>query len=98
MHVLKACSWYVENLSSWQQDRLSRPEELRFTYEEEGTPEDFFVPYVWSLVVSSSTIPWNLHAIALFQPVSSANDTAVVEDHAASPHFQESIKPNELHV
>lgn len=97
------CSWHAENLSSWQSDRLSKPEELRFTYEEEGTPEDFFVPYVWSLIVSSTTIPWNLHAIALFQPVASANDTALAEDTAASARFQEpdsssSLKPNELHV
>lgn len=97
------CSWYAENLSNWQAGRLSKPEELWFTYEEEGTPEDFFVPYVWSLIVSSSTIPWNLHAIALFQPVASASDTALAEDNAASTHFQEpdslsSLKPNELHV
>ena len=59
----------AEHLNSWQPDRLSQPEELRFTYEEEGSPEDFFVPYIWSLVVSRTTIPWNVHAIALFQPV-----------------------------
>lgn len=59
----------AENLSSWQPVRLSPPEDLRFTYEEEEFPEDFFVPYVWSIVVSNTTIPWNLQAVALFQPV-----------------------------
>ena len=38
----------------------------RFTYEEEATPEDFFVPLVWSLVVSDSLIPWQHSAITLF--------------------------------
>ena len=66
-------SCFAENLGSWQADRLSPPEEMRFTYEEELFPEDFFVPYVWSLAVSSTTIPWNLHAIALFQPVASSS-------------------------
>lgn len=35
----------------------------------EATAEEFFVPYVWSSVVSSlEQIPWNLQAIALFTP------------------------------
>lgn len=38
----------------------------RFTYEEEATPEDFFVPVVWGLVVSDSLIPWQHATIALF--------------------------------
>lgn len=38
----------------------------RFTYEEEATPENFFVPLVWSLVVSESLIPWQHSAILLF--------------------------------
>ena len=63
------CCCFAENLGSWQADRLSSAEEMRFTYEEEQFPEEFFVPYVWSLAVSNTTIPWNLHAIALFQPV-----------------------------
>ncbi|KAA6428940.1 MAG: hypothetical protein FRX49_01050 [Trebouxia sp. A1-2] len=79
-----------ENLSSWQSDRLSRQEELRFSYEEEGAPQDFFVPYVWSLVVSSTTIPWNLQAIALFQPVTSPHVTSPHEDvHIASQQLQQ---------
>ncbi|KAL3152556.1 hypothetical protein ABBQ32_001583 [Trebouxia sp. C0010 RCD-2024] len=90
-----------ENLSSWQQGKLSKPEELRFTYEEEGTPEDFFIPYIWSLIVSSTTIPWNLHAVALFQPVPSASDTTRADNDTASAHFQvadSTRKPHELHV
>lgn len=42
--------------------------ELRFTYEEEAAPEGFFVPYVWTLVVTHTTLPWHSAAIALFSP------------------------------
>lgn len=35
----------------------------------EASPEDFFVPYVWSLVVSSLQIPWTLSAITAFVPM-----------------------------
>ena len=38
-------------------------------YEEEGHKEDFFVPYVWSLVVPRSTLPWDQAAIRLFAPL-----------------------------
>lgn len=69
----------TEHLSTWQPVNLSPPEDLRFTYEEEEFPEEFFVPYIWSIVVSNTTIPWNLHAIALFQPV-----TLKLEDRVAS--------------
>ncbi|KAL4457337.1 hypothetical protein ABPG75_012202, partial [Micractinium tetrahymenae] len=33
----------------WRRDRLRPFPELRFMYEEEASPEEFFVPYVWSL-------------------------------------------------
>lgn len=47
--------------------------ELRFTYEEESSPEGFFVPYVWTLIYSNTTIPWRAQAIALFSPFSDEN-------------------------
>ena len=40
-------------------------QELRFTYEEEANPEEFFVPYVWSLVCAHSGVPWDPASIAL---------------------------------
>lgn len=40
-----------EAAKSWRPDMLRLFPELRFTYEEEASPEEFFVPYVWSLVV-----------------------------------------------
>lgn len=55
--------------SAWRTDRLRPLPELRFVYEEEAHPEEFFVPYVWSLVVARSSVPWALSAIALFSAV-----------------------------
>lgn len=34
----------------------------------EANPEEFFLPYVWSLVVAHAGIPWHLEAIVLFTP------------------------------
>lgn len=46
---------------------------MRFVYEEEATPEEFFVPYCWSLAVaatSSRLMSWNLSAVALLTQLS----------------------------
>ena len=34
----------------------------------EASPEEFFVPYVWSLAVAHGGVPWTLPAITLFTP------------------------------
>jgi hypothetical protein len=52
--------------------------ELRFTYEEELHPEEFFIPYVWTLVVAQSGIPWDPGCIDLFP--SSQHADALLED------------------
>lgn len=51
---------------SWRTDRLRAFPELKFSYEEEQSPGEFFVPLVWSLIVAHSGIPWNLSKAALF--------------------------------
>jgi hypothetical protein len=38
---------------AWRSDSLRLFEQLRFTYEEEACPEEFFVPYVWRLIVDA---------------------------------------------
>jgi len=49
----------AENLEDWPgHNQLRHVPELRFSYEEEASPEGFFVPYVWTLVFSHTTIPW----------------------------------------
>ncbi|PIO33090.1 hypothetical protein AB205_0153590 [Aquarana catesbeiana] len=41
--------------------------ELKFKYVEEEQPEEFFIPYVWSLVYNSGVgLYWNPQDIQLF--------------------------------
>lgn len=41
--------------------------ELKFKYVEEDQPEDFFIPYVWSLVFNSGVgLYWNSQGVELF--------------------------------
>lgn len=41
--------------------------ELKFKYVEEDQPEDFFIPYVWSLVFNSGVgLHWSPQGIELF--------------------------------
>ncbi|XP_022618544.1 dymeclin isoform X1 [Seriola dumerili] len=48
-------------------DRLKKFPELKFKYVEEDQPEDFFIPYVWSLVFNSGVgLNWSPHGIELF--------------------------------
>jgi len=42
--------------------------ELKFKYVEEEQPEEFFIPYVWSLVYKSSLLYWNPEHIEIFHP------------------------------
>ena len=46
--------------------RLHKYPELKFRYIEEESPEEFFVPYVWSLVFNKSGIFWNPGCVQLF--------------------------------
>ncbi|KAM3845146.1 dymeclin isoform 1-T4 [Vipera latastei] len=48
-------------------DRLRKFPELKFKYVEEEQPEDFFIPYVWSLVYNSAVaLYWDPQDIRLF--------------------------------
>ncbi|XP_070593020.1 dymeclin [Erythrolamprus reginae] len=48
-------------------DRLRKFPELKFKYVEEEQPEEFFIPYVWSLVYNSAVaLYWNSQDIQLF--------------------------------
>nr|XP_044998769.1 dymeclin isoform X2 [Jaculus jaculus] len=48
-------------------DRLKKFPELKFKYVEEEQPEEFFIPYVWSLVYNSAVgLYWNPRDIQLF--------------------------------
>ncbi|MFH4975115.1 hypothetical protein AB6A40_001824 [Gnathostoma spinigerum] len=50
----------------WPTDRLKKFPELKFKYVEDDNTVDFFVPYVWRLVLQSSTMYWELSRVKLF--------------------------------
>ena len=53
-----------------------------FTYEEESEqPQAFFVPYCWTLVISGTTIPFNLPIIALFSAVPDTDERLSDSEH-----------------
>ncbi|XP_061414368.1 dymeclin [Lethenteron reissneri] len=48
-------------------DRLKKFPELKFKYVEEESPEEFFVPYVWSLIYNTAVgLHWSPRQIQLF--------------------------------
>ena len=53
-------------VKQFSRDRFKKFPELKFKYVEEDQPEDFFVPYVWSLVYKFSNLYWVDHSIKLF--------------------------------
>lgn len=60
-------------LQTWRGERLKQLPEMRFVYEEESAPEEFFVPYCWSLAVTATSgrlLSWNLGAVALLTQLS----------------------------
>ncbi|KAK7270560.1 hypothetical protein RIF29_23790 [Crotalaria pallida] len=56
----------IINCRSWRGDGLKMFTQLRFTYEQESHPEEFFIPYVWQLVLSRCGFTFNTGAINLF--------------------------------
>ncbi|XP_037069422.1 dymeclin-like [Pollicipes pollicipes] len=49
-------------------ERLKKFPELKFKYVEENEPEDFFIPYVWSLLFNGSDLRWSPANVCLFSP------------------------------
>jgi len=50
--------------TQFPKDRLTKLPDLKFKYVEEDKPEDFFIPYVWSL--AQTKLYWNQQHIKLF--------------------------------
>ena len=53
--------------TSWRAELLRPVADLRFTYEQEPSPEDFFTPYIWSVVYQRGGLGWDPSRISLFQ-------------------------------
>ncbi|RDX91337.1 Dymeclin, partial [Mucuna pruriens] len=56
----------IVNCRSWRVDGMKPFTQLHFTYEQESHPEEFFIPYVWQLVLSRCGFEFNAGAIKLF--------------------------------
>ncbi|XP_076439068.1 dymeclin-like [Babylonia areolata] len=61
-----------EGSKQFRRDRLKKFPELKFKYVEEESPEEFFIPYIWSLVYHSSNLYFNPSRILLFSLASSS--------------------------
>ncbi|XP_043695476.1 dymeclin-like [Telopea speciosissima] len=64
--VEKVLQVIIINCRSWRGEGIKMFNQLRFTYEQENHPEEFFIPYVWQLVLSHSGFNFNPSAINLF--------------------------------
>ncbi|CAK9802176.1 GA20914 [Anthophora plagiata] len=67
-----------QGTSEWPRDRLRKFPELKFKYVEEEQPEEFFIPYVWSVVCQSALLHWSAENIKLFSPHSGEQTTIIV--------------------
>ena len=50
----------------WDRAKLHQLADLKFTYEQEAAPDEFFTPYLWSLLLEHSGIGWRPAGIVLF--------------------------------
>lgn len=64
--VEKVLQVIVNNCRSWRGEGMKMFTQLRFTYEQENHPEEFFIPYVWQLILSQSAFSFDPAAINLF--------------------------------
>ncbi|KAG8370268.1 hypothetical protein BUALT_Bualt14G0099200 [Buddleja alternifolia] len=71
--VEKVLQVIINNCRSWRGEGMKMFTQLRFTYEQESHPEEFFIPYVWQLVLSRSGFTFNPNNINLF-PVPTEED------------------------
>jgi len=54
-----------EGVRQWPADRLKKYPTLKFEYVEESQPEEFFLPYIWTLHFTSSSLYWDTSRITL---------------------------------
>ncbi|TQD99118.1 hypothetical protein C1H46_015237 [Malus baccata] len=64
--VEKVLQVIIINCRSWRGEGMKMFTQLRFTYEQESHPEEFFIPYLWQLVLSRCTLGFNPRSINLF--------------------------------
>ncbi|CAN6439611.1 unnamed protein product [Victoria cruziana] len=81
LSVEKVLQIIITNCRSWRGEGMKMFTQLKFTYEQEHNPEEFFIPYVWQLVLSNSGIDFNPSAVHLI-PVELPPEEAYAENTA----------------
>ncbi|KAL5782692.1 hypothetical protein ACOSP7_007721 [Xanthoceras sorbifolium] len=82
--VEKVLQFIIINCRSWRGDGLKMFTQLHFSYEQESHPEEFFIPYVWQLVLSRCGLSFNPSAINLFPvdlPVKQSDQDGELDNH-----------------
>lgn len=64
--VEKVLLFIINSCRSWRGEGMKMFTQLHFSYEQESHPEEFFIPYVWQLVLSRCGFSFNADAITLF--------------------------------
>ncbi|KNA10632.1 hypothetical protein SOVF_142540, partial [Spinacia oleracea] len=64
--VEKVLQVIINNCRSWRGDGMKMFTQLRFTYEQENHPEEFFIPYVWQIAVANCGFTFSPSKINLF--------------------------------
>ncbi|XP_042038260.1 dymeclin-like isoform X1 [Salvia splendens] len=64
--VEKVLQLIIDYSRAWRGDGMKTFTQLRFTYEQESNPEEFFIPYVWQMVLSHSGFAFTTSSINLF--------------------------------
>ncbi|XP_057476837.1 uncharacterized protein LOC130764551 [Actinidia eriantha] len=73
--VEKVLQVIIINCRSWRGEGMKMFPQLHFTYEQESHPEEFFIPYVWQLVISRRIFSFNPSNINLFPAGLPAEDS-----------------------
>ncbi|CAO2832053.1 unnamed protein product [Amaranthus hypochondriacus] len=73
--VEKVLHVITNNCRLWRAEGMKMFTQLRFTYEQENHPEEFFIPYVWQLAIANCGLPFNPSKINLF-PVDPPRESA----------------------
>ncbi|KAL5286763.1 DYM family protein [Megaselia abdita] len=60
----------TKGASQWSNDRLRKFPDLKFKYVEEDAPEEFFIPYIWTLVCKFGSVHFNSESIKVTTEIS----------------------------
>ncbi|KAK8511106.1 hypothetical protein V6N13_013518 [Hibiscus sabdariffa] len=78
--VEKVLLFIINTCRSWRGDGMKMFTQLHFSYEQESHPEEFFIPYVWQLVLSRCGFSFSSEAINLFPVDLHANKQVYYEE------------------